>query len=457
MDQTHPQVGKYLPLKLGGVGRCGLASGGGRDLPAGGVQQRPRRGKTVVLLGLVHGGAHQIDLPPLLHHLADEPIQPGPLVRTDDERLHRHPPRRELVHDTDLQISVDDEGQCPGNGRGRHNQHMGGGPSLSRQSGPLGHAKAVLLVGHDQPQPVKGHPLTEQGMGAHHQVQLPRLQGGVERFAGFPLYRAGQQSHPHPRRGQQRGQRADMLLGQQLGGGHQGGLEAAPGGQPRPMSRRHGLAGAHVPLYQPVHEPPGGRIRRHVLHNPPLGPGEGEGKQRLKFLRGRGGKDGPRLVLPPPAQQSQTARETKELLKAQPPPGQSQGFLVRREVDVSAGVLRGGQMVRLPQSVGQALRELSGTGLHTPGRQPRQQVIGHALGQGVHRHNPPRKAGPAHWFKDGVGHGPPAGRALYLAVEYILLPHSEGIFGIALVEEGNPRRPAVVHHPELHQLQPFAD
>ena len=63
----------------------------------------------------------------------------------------------QLVDDRHIQVPVYDEGQRPRDGRGRHDQHMGGRhPALLRfasQGSPLGHPEAVLLVGHDQGQP----------------------------------------------------------------------------------------------------------------------------------------------------------------------------------------------------------------------------------------------------------------------------------------------------------------
>ena len=48
------------------------------------------------------------------------------------------------------------------------------------QGGPLGHAEAVLLVGHNEGQIVKGHRLGNEGVGADNEVNFPLRQGGLD-------------------------------------------------------------------------------------------------------------------------------------------------------------------------------------------------------------------------------------------------------------------------------------
>ena len=90
-------------------------------------------------------------------------------------------------------------------------------------------------------------------MGAHREVDLPRGQGGPGPFLLRRRHGAGEQAHPHPGGSQKLGQGLEMLLGQHFGGGHEGGLTAAPGAQPAGVRGHGGLARAHVPLDQPVH------------------------------------------------------------------------------------------------------------------------------------------------------------------------------------------------------------
>ena len=79
-------------------------------------------------------------------------------------------------------------------------------------------------------------------MGADDQIDLSGGQG----LPGLPLLLlsqpSGEQANPDPGRTQKGGQRAPVLLRQHLGGGHQGGLTAGPGGEPRGKGGHHRLA-----------------------------------------------------------------------------------------------------------------------------------------------------------------------------------------------------------------------
>ena len=129
MEQGHPQVRED-----------GLLQGLGPGL--GGAE--------ALVLPLLDGGADDVDLVALGGLLADEGVDPGPLVLPDQEGVDGLAARGQLVDDREVQVPVEDQGQGPGDGGGGHDQQMGVLPLL-RQGGPLGHAEAVLFVGDDQP------------------------------------------------------------------------------------------------------------------------------------------------------------------------------------------------------------------------------------------------------------------------------------------------------------------
>ena len=128
-------------------------------------------------------------------------------------------------------------------------------PRLARQGGALGHAEAVLLIGNDEGQVLKPHAVGDEGVGTHHEVDLPPRQLCADLFLLRGGERAGQQPHPHPGSVQQGGQRAVMLFGQHLGGGHHSRLGTALHHKPGGVGRHRRLARTHVALYQPVHRP----------------------------------------------------------------------------------------------------------------------------------------------------------------------------------------------------------
>ena len=63
----------------------------------------------------------------------------------------------------------------------------------------------------------------------------------------------GQQCDGNPQRGKKLFQGGEMLLRQNLRGRHQGRLPAVSGSAESGGCRHHGLAAAHIPLYQTVH------------------------------------------------------------------------------------------------------------------------------------------------------------------------------------------------------------
>ena len=172
---------------------------------------------------------------------------------------HRAAARRALPQGGDVEIAVERQGQRAGNRRGGQEQHVRG-CSLPDERGALLHAEAMLLVDHHQSQPPKRDALLEQRVGTHDDPRLacgnplPHrcLLGG-----GLPPQ---QQLRLELQRRQQRFQRGTVLLGQQLGGSHERGLEVVLHRQQHREESHHRLSGAHVAHQQPVHAV----RRRHV-------------------------------------------------------------------------------------------------------------------------------------------------------------------------------------------------
>ena len=105
------------------------------------------------LVLLVHGGADDVNLPPQAHLLAHEAVEPLALVLPDEHGVHRGASRGQLVDDRQVQVPVDHQGQGPGDGGSRHDQHMRPKipATLGGEGGSLVHAEAMLFVGDDQP------------------------------------------------------------------------------------------------------------------------------------------------------------------------------------------------------------------------------------------------------------------------------------------------------------------
>ena len=437
MDIGHPEVREDLLLELGGVLRHGLPV-------------------VSALLTLGYLGTDNVGLPPLPHQPAQELINPGMVAAVYKGGLDGPPPRRELVDDGHVQIPVEDQGQGPGDGRGGHDQGMGVFP-LPRQGRPLPNAEAVLLVRHHQPQSPVFHPPGDEGVGAHHKVDLPRRQA---RGQGLFLFRGmgpREQGAADSQRLHQGGQALVMLPGQNLRGGHQRRLAAVFHREVHAGGGHHGLAAAHVPLTKAVHGPAGGHVPQGLLHTSALGLRQGEGERAVKRPHVHGA-EGLHLHGPPPLPQPPEAQgEEEQLLKGQPPPGQLQGLTAGGEVDVLIGVAHPAELVLPPDLVRQDVGQNIPAGVQPLADGPGEDHLADSGGEGVDGDNAARGLPPSLRLHHGIRHPAAEQVPLRPAIEDVGLPRLEAVFQPGLVEEGHIQGPRLVHRPDLYQVQALAN
>jgi hypothetical protein len=132
------------------------------------------------------------------------------------------------------------------------------------------HPEAVLLVDDDQPQFRKVHMLLKQRMGAHYDVCLAaghELQLGV---ALAPLDLAAEPADAQAEGLQPAREIQIMLLGQQLGRRHHGGLKAALHSLQRSQGSDQRLARAHVALQQAQHRTAAAQVGQNLPCHAPL-------------------------------------------------------------------------------------------------------------------------------------------------------------------------------------------
>jgi len=139
----------------------------------------------------------------------------------------------------------------------------------------------VLLIDDSQPQPPELHLFLDHGVGTHHDLDDTR---------GDPLQRLALPFHPCGEQGDRDAEALAVgvdvqvvLLGKELGGGHDGHLVIVFDADEGSQKGHQRLAAADVPLHQPVH-----RVRRdHVLfdlgEHPSLRGGQTEGEQLQKL------------------------------------------------------------------------------------------------------------------------------------------------------------------------------
>ena len=150
VKQGQAVVGKYLFLQI----VIGL---GGRF--------------KIEFLRRFHQGVNHIGLLARRQLLADEGIDPVEAVVGAPVGLDLLAPGRQLVDYRNVKVAIDGQGQGAGDRGGGQHQHMRMA-ALADQAGALHHPKAVLLIDHCNAQLVKIDRLLDQGMRAHHQVNL---------------------------------------------------------------------------------------------------------------------------------------------------------------------------------------------------------------------------------------------------------------------------------------------
>jgi hypothetical protein len=170
-----------------------------------------------------------------------------------------------------------------------------------------------------------------------------------------------------------------VLLGEDLGGGHDGPLVAPLDRDQQRRHGDHGLARTHVPLEQAVHGTGTGQVAQDLGEGLVLGLGEGEGQAATEppeqvLLPGDGVGDAHRLALEGPLAGDQLRLQAEELIEGQALPrplGVGHGG---RTVDVVEGlapphqtqvgkVLGRHRVLQLghpPQRLGDALGQLPG-------------------------------------------------------------------------------------------------
>ncbi len=243
---------------------------------------------------------------------------------------------RELVQDGRFEVAEHGHGHGPGNGGGGHDQQVRGFAGLGPEHVALFDAEAVLFVHHDQAEVVEGDVVAEQGVGADHDpggsgggVQHGLLPGRGGHGAGEQgdLDRVGAEAAQQAVPGQRPERAADrfeVLRGEDLGGGQQGGLSPGVHHLQHGAQGHDGLAGADLALEQAVHRRVLGELRGQGLADGGLAGGQRErqlpvegGQQSVRGGPAGGGLLGGELGAAP----GQGRLEHQGFLVAEPVPG----------------------------------------------------------------------------------------------------------------------------------------
>ena len=256
----------------------------------------------------------------------------------------------------------------------------------------------------------------------------------------------GEQGHAHPHQAGQRLQPEEVLLGEDLGGGHDRPLVAALDRDEQGRHRHHRLARAHLALEEAVHGVRARPCRRGSRRWPAPGPRSG-------------GRAGPPRK-PPPGRPRRCGR-------CPPPPrsggacagpGPSPGGTTRRTPGgpgrprprpgsrgSGCPAITASRETR-PRRATRSRRERVGDGPragHGVGQELLQAPRGHPGHRRVDRDDAPRAAvgRPAQHVDHGGLHLQPAPEALHLPGEGHLRARGQLALAEGLVEEGDPQRP----------------
>ena len=340
MEQPHPQIGENF------LGQAAVVFGGGLGFHG---------------IRFLDEGVDDEGLAPFFHLAFQEPVSGIAPVGAKPAGLDLLAAWRKFVDGGDVQVAVEGQREGAGDGSGRQDQGVGVFDALLPEGGTLEDAEAVLLVHNGQGQVGDFYSRLNQGVGANQQVQVA-VGGQLGQLAScFGPGAAGEQSNGNrlgvglqissdavlfPDRlgeaAQQIGQSLEMLLGQHLGGDHDGGLVTGGGGGEEGDQDHHGLAAAHFALEQAVH----GRgapfqVAENFGDTAALGAGQGEGegvdKPAQDFPVGRDGHAVDALA--PAAAAGQNGRlEDQQFIEGQPAAGFVPGVRVVGVVGLHDGV-----------------------------------------------------------------------------------------------------------------------
>ena len=345
--------------KLGQAGRqffCILYGGLERGFLRGGCARRQirRQGKEVTLpvsrriRALLHGRADHVHLPARLHLLADKGIQPRAVGFIHHIGVHALAAGGHFVDAGDVKISVHDQRQSAGDGRGAHHKEVGVAVFLG-QRGALINTEAVLLIRHHQARYSKADALGEERLGANDHVQasggVVRRESGVDlallRGGGMPR----QEGAANAQRCKEREKIRGVLRRKDPRGGHEGGLAAGLDRNVHSRGGAHGLTAPHVSDQHAVHGHVGGHVTSDIRNRTRLRPRKGIGQGGKKIIHGglihRQGRCARDASGTP--RHAHAESKAEKLIKGQPPLGVMKRGIVSRRVDLMQGIAQGAE------------------------------------------------------------------------------------------------------------------
>ena len=215
--------------------------------------------------------AHLLQVGDARHHVEALPpaVALAPQRLTDDHRIegrdvgaHGQPVDRRRGDERQLAHARQGQLQRARDRRGRQSEHVHIVAELL-QALLVGDAEMLLLVHHQQPQPLEIDGLAEQRVRAHDDVDVAFLEPGLDRRQLLPRDqpRGLRDAHGQPLEALREG--GEVLSREQRRRHHHRHLEAVERSNEGRPQRHLGLAEAHIAAHQPVHRLAGGEIVEH--------------------------------------------------------------------------------------------------------------------------------------------------------------------------------------------------
>ncbi len=239
------------------------------------------RGAGGGLVGRVDGGGDDVDLGAFAGALGEGGVEVCAVGGRDDAGRDGGSAGGEAVDDGDVEVAEERDGERARDGCGGHDEHVGrgavGGGAFA-EGGALGDAEAVLFVDDGEGEAFELDRLGEERVGADEDVDLAGGEAAEDVGAGGAGDGAGEHFESDARAREERGEGALVLLGEDFGRGHDGGLMAGGDGLEHGADRDGGFAGADVALEQAIHGCGAGEVAGDLADGLLLAAGEREGQ-----------------------------------------------------------------------------------------------------------------------------------------------------------------------------------
>ena len=248
------------------------------------------------------------------------------------------------------------------------------------------HAEAVLLVDDGKPEALEFDRLLHEGVGADDAADLPGGDRRAPRRALTPLQAGGQQRHADAERLQQPAKRREVLLGENLRRRHHRRLVPRLHRRAYRQRGHHGLAGADVPLQQPVHRVRRGHVAADVVPHAFLRRRQREGQARAQPAEQLAARPHGHAALPrrARAQNSQAELQEEEVVEGQAAHGVRALAFTGGEMRTAHGLGQRHEPPPRAHWIGQRLLDVVGVGLDEAPDQRAQRLLWQSLGARVH-------------------------------------------------------------------------